>query len=116
MLNTAPITPRILIVDDQPSNVLLLEGILQEEDYTDYRGITDSRQALPVYLDYQPDLILLDLQMPYLNGFEVMNQLQAYLAPGDFLPILVLTADITPEAKRQALAEGAMDFLTKPFD
>jgi cyclic di-GMP phosphodiesterase len=116
MINSAPSTARILIVDDQPSNVLLLEGILQEEDYTDYKGITDSRQALAVYLEYQPDLILLDLQMPYLDGFEVMNQLRACVAPGGFLPILVLTADITPEAKRQALAEGAMDFLTKPFD
>lgn len=116
MINTALITLRILIVDDQPSNVLLLESILQEEDYTDYRSITDSRQALPVYLEYQPDLILLDLQMPYLDGFDVMNQLRARVPPGAFLPILVLTADITPEAKRQALAEGAMDFLTKPFD
>ncbi len=116
MLDATLTTARILIVDDQSSNVLLLEGILQEEDYTAYRGITDSRQALPVYLEYQPDLILLDLQMPYLDGFEVMNQLRAHIPPGAFLPILVLTADITPEAKRQALAEGATDFLTKPFD
>lgn len=109
-------TSRILIVDDQPSNVMLLEGILQEEDFTSYRSITDSREALPVFLEYLPDLILLDLQMPYLDGFEVMKQLQACIAPGDFLPILVLTADITPTAKRRALAEGALDFLTKPFD
>jgi putative two-component system response regulator len=112
----APITARILIVDDQPSNVLLLEGILQEEDYSDFRGITDSRQALPVFIEYEPDLILLDLQMPYADGFEVMKQLRAHLPPGAFLPILVLTADITSEAKRQALAQGATDFLTKPFD
>ena len=116
MLDTTLTTARILIVDDQASNVLLLEGILQEEDYTAYRGITDSRQVLPMFLEYQPDLILLDLQMPYLDGFEVMNQLRARVPPGAFLPILVLTADITPEAKRQALAEGATDFLTKPFD
>lgn len=116
MLDTTLTTARILIVDDQPSNVLLLEGILQEEDYTAYKGITDSRQVLSVFLEYQPDLILLDLQMPYLNGFEVMKQLQACVRPGVFLPILVLTANITPEAKRQALDEGATDFLTKPFD
>jgi putative two-component system response regulator len=96
--------------------VLLLEGILQEEDYTAYRSITDPRQAIPVYLEYQPDLVLLDLQMPYLDGFEVMKKLQACVPSGAFLPILVLTADITPEAKRQALDEGATDFLTKPFD
>jgi putative two-component system response regulator len=107
---------KILIVDDQPSNVMLLEGILQEEDYTSYRSITDSRQSLPMFLEYRPDLILLDLQMPYMDGFEVMKQLRGYVMPGAFLPILVLTANITSEAKRRALAEGATDFLTKPFD
>jgi len=107
--------PRILIVDDQSTNVLLLEGILQEEDLA-FRSLTDSRQTLPVFLAYEPDLILLDLQMPYLDGFAVMKQLRAVVAPGSFLPILVLTADISPQAKRQALAEGASDFLTKPFD
>jgi putative two-component system response regulator len=109
-------TSRILIVDDQPSNVMLLEAILQEEEFTSCRSLTDSRQVLSTFVEYVPDLILLDLQMPYLDGFAVMRQLQACLAPGDFLPILVLTADITPETKRRALAEGALDFLTKPFD
>lgn len=107
---------RILIIDDQPVNVALLEGILEEEDFTSYRSVVDSREALPAYLDYLPDLILLDLQMPFMDGFEVMKQIRACLAPQDFLPILVLTADITPGSKRRALAEGAMDFLTKPFD
>jgi putative two-component system response regulator len=109
-------TARILIVDDQPTNVALLEGILEEDEFTLYRSVTDSREALPAFLDYLPDLILLDLQMPYIDGFEVMKQLRACIAPENFLPILVLTADITPEAKRRALTEGAMDFLTKPFD
>jgi putative two-component system response regulator len=95
---------------------MLLEGILQEEDFTSYRSITDSREVLPAFVEYLPDLILLDLQMPYVDGFAVMKQIQAFIAPDDFLPILVLTADITPEAKRRALSEGALDFLTKPFD
>jgi putative nucleotidyltransferase with HDIG domain len=112
---SASAASRILIVDDQASNVLLLEGILQEEDLA-FRSLTDSRQTLPVFLAYEPDLILLDLQMPYLDGFAVMKQLRAVVPPGSFLPILVLTADISPQAKRQALAEGASDFLTKPFD
>jgi cyclic di-GMP phosphodiesterase len=109
-------TSRILIVDDQLSNVMLLEGILQEYDFTSVRSLTDSREALPALIDFLPDLILLDLQMPYLDGFAVMKQLQACIAPGDFLPILVLTADITSDTKRRALSEGALDFLTKPFD
>jgi putative two-component system response regulator len=116
MVDTKLAASKILIVDDQPSNVLLLEGILQEEDYTAYRSLTDSRQSLPVFLEYHPDLILLDLQMPYMDGFEVMQQLRTYILPDNFLPILVLTADITSEVKRRALAEGASDFLTKPFD
>ena len=107
---------RILIIDDQPSNVALLEGVLEEEDFVSYRSITDSREAVSAFLDYAPDLILLDLQMPFLNGFDLMELLQACIAPADFLPILVLTADITPEAKRRALGAGALDFLTKPFD
>lgn len=109
-------TSKILIIDDQPSNVLLLEGILQEEDYTACLSVTDSRQSLLTYLEYQPDLVLLDLQMPHMDGFAVMKQLRGYVMPDAFLPILILTADITPEAKRRALAEGATDFLTKPFD
>jgi len=109
-------TSRILIVDDQESNVALLEGILQEEEFNCYQSITDSTQIMPVYLEYQPDLILLDLQMPVMDGFEVMKQLQLCLSPEDYIPILVLTANITPDAKRRALSEGAVDFLTKPFD
>ena len=116
MLNNEHRSARILIVDDQPANTLLLEGILEEEDYQAYRSINDSRQALPVFLQYQPDLILLDMQMPHMNGFDVMNQLRPRIPSDMFFPILVLTADINPETKRQALAEGATDFLTKPFD
>src|SRR5215211_8856594 len=116
MQNSFMGTPRIMIVDDQPSNVMLLEGILQEEDFTSWRSITDPREVMPAFLEFLPDLVLLDLQMPYLDGFAVMKQLQACTAPDDFLPILVLTADITSEVKRRALSEGALDFLTKPFD
>jgi putative two-component system response regulator len=109
-------TAKILIIDDQPANVLLLEGILDEEDLTAHRGLTDPRDAISVFLDYQPDLVLLDLQMPYLDGFAVLEQLRALLPSDGFLPIVVLTANITPQARRQALAQGAADFLTKPFD
>ncbi len=116
MLDNSLTTARILIIDDQPSNVMLLEGMLQEEDYNACRSITDPRQALPIFIEHQPDLILLDLQMPHLDGFEVMKQLRTCIPPDAFLPILVLTANITSEAKLRALTEGASDFLTKPFD
>lgn len=116
MLNTDHNEARILIIDDQPANTLLLESILEEEDYEEYKSITDPRKALPVFLEYQPDLILLDLQMPYMDGFDVMKQLRPRIPHDTFFPILVLTADINPETKRRALTEGATDFLTKPFD
>ncbi|MBI3536653.1 MAG: response regulator [Chloroflexi bacterium] len=106
----------ILIVDDQPPNVALLKQILERDGYTEIRGITDARETVALVQNFQPDLILLDLQMPHLDGFAVMQQLRAVVSADDYLPILVLTADITPEAKKHALAGGAKDFLTKPFD
>ncbi len=107
---------RILIVDDELTNVRYLEVILQEEGYSHIQSTTDARQALPLFTKWQPDLILLDLNMPYLSGFEVMQQLQAYIAKGNYLPILVLTADVSAQLKCDALAAGAKDFLSKPLD
>ena len=107
---------RILIVDDQESNIALLEDMLQTEGYASLRSVTDSRRALATYEEFQPDLILLDLMMPYLDGLAVMEQLRPRVPDETYLPILVLTADITLEAKRRVLAAGAKDFLTKPFD
>lgn len=108
---------RILIVDDQEANVRLLEGILKRAaGYHALRSTTDSREVLSLYEEFQPDLILLDLHMPHLDGFAVMEELKKVVPDGAFLPILVLTADVTPEAKQRALAGGAKDFLAKPFD
>ena len=108
---------RILIVDDQEANVRLLEGILRRAaGFSNLRSTTDSREAVTLYSEFQPDLILLDLHMPHLDGFRVMEELKLLIPPESYVPILVLTADITPEAKQRALAGGAKDFLTKPFD
>jgi putative two-component system response regulator len=107
---------QILIIDDQEANVRVLEGLLNRAGYTNVRSTTDSRRALPLFADFGPDLILLDLHMPHLDGFEVMHRLGPLISDGAYLPILVLTADITQEAKQKALGMGAKDFLTKPFD
>src|ERR1700682_1271038 len=107
---------RILIVDDQEANVRLLEFILDSAGFREYRHTTDSRQVLHLWASFQPDLILLDLQMPHLDGFKVMEQLATELPSHVYLPILVLTADISAEAKRKALSSGASDFLSKPLD
>ncbi len=106
---------KILIVDDEPSNVRLLERILEMSGCKNIRGITDSRQALPTYFDFEPDIVLLDLNMPHFDGFAIMQQL-GMAVTDDFLPILVLTADMTSETRRRALAGGAKDFVIKPLD
>jgi putative two-component system response regulator len=107
---------RILIVDDQPANVRLLEALLTKVGYRHLRSTTQSRLATGLYTEFQPDLILLDLHMPDLDGFAVMDQLRSVLADDIYLPILVLTADINENVRRRALASGAHDFLNKPFD
>lgn len=107
---------KILIVDDEPSNVLLMERLLQEAGYPHLTSTTDPRRALALYRSLAPDLILLDLMMPHLDGIAVLRQLKAEMPNDAYVPILVLTADATLQAKRNALAAGAQDFLTKPFE
>ncbi len=107
---------RILVVDDEPANVHLLDRFLKEAGFTNIRTTTDPREVLRIYREQQPDIVLLDLLMPFLDGFSVMKQLCDELEPGTYVPILVLTADITNETKQRALSSGAKDFLTKPLD
>ena len=107
---------RILIVDDERVNVVLLERILEQDGYRNVRSVTDPSEAAALYDQFEPDLVLLDLHMPKLDGFAVMKQLEGRIGSDTFLPILILTADIRPEIKRRALAAGAKDFVTKPFD
>lgn len=106
----------VLIVDDEQANLDLLEACLADDGYTRLHCVRDPREVVERYDTVRPDIVLLDLHMPYLDGFAVMEQLLQRVPAGDFLPILVLTADITPEAKRRALSGGAKDFLSKPFD
>lgn len=104
--------PRILIVDDQPSNVRLLEHMLRRAGYVEVMSTTEPCQVAGLHLQHEYDLILLDLQMPGMNGFQVMAQLQEIRAAHP-VSILVLSADGTQSAA--ALTEGADHFLAKPF-
>jgi len=106
----------ILIADDEPANVLLLERLLQKSGLSQIRSVTDSRDILRQFDAFEPDILLLDVQMPYLDGFDILNLLADQLDPETYFPVLVLTADSSAATKRQALASGAKDFLTKPFD
>jgi len=106
----------ILIVDDEPPNVAVLERLLHHSGYGNTRSTTDPREVPEFFAEEVPDLLLLDLLMPRLDGYAVMDRIRRWTGSGEFLPILVLTADVTDEAKKRALAGGATDFLTKPFD
>ena len=106
----------ILIIDDQVANIDVLEGFLLMQGYTSIKTTADPRKVISLYQSFAPDLILLDLSMPHLSGFEVLQRLKPFVLANTYVPILVLTADITKEAKQRALSEGASDFLIKPFD
>lgn len=116
MNETEVLQSRILLIDDEPANLRLLEELLAREGFTQVLSTTDSQRALDLHTAYDPDLVLLDLMMPGLDGYAVLEQLARRRAPDDYRPVLVLTADATTEAKRRALSLGAKDFLTKPFD
>ena len=107
---------KILIVDDAEANLKLLEDLLTREGFHQIISTTDSTRALDLFIAFQPDLILLDLMMPELDGYAVLEILSRHIPKDEYLPVLVLTADATIVAKRKALALGAKDFLTKPFD
>ncbi len=104
---------KILIVDDQSSNVLLLQRMLQGAGYTRVSATTCSSEVCAWHAEHRYDLILLDLNMPDMDGFEVMEGLKAIEVDG-YLPVLVITAQ--PDLKLRALRAGAKDFISKPFD
>jgi CheY-like chemotaxis protein len=111
----------LLLVDDEPANLDLLEALLEAEGYGEAGGgrlvrTTDAREVEALSAAHPPDLVLLDLHMPHRHGLAVLADLRAAAPPDEYRPVLVLTADVTGEAKEYALALGARDFVTKPFD
>jgi len=107
---------RVLIVDDKPANAALMEKILRQAGYLHFTSIHDSREVVDQLRTFRPDLIVLDLMMPHVDGFGVMTQLRGYIPDETYLPILVITADVSKPARERALSLGAKDFLTKPVD
>jgi putative two-component system response regulator len=105
---------RILIVDDEITNIQLLRRLLERAGFTRIATTCDPRDARTLYVEFRPDLILLDLHMPNMDGLAVMQELNQ-IAEATYLPILILTGDVSPEARRDALSRGAKDFLHKPF-
>jgi putative two-component system response regulator len=108
-------TERILIIDDEPANLKLLDKILRSQGYQDLVLVDDPREVIGLYQAARPALILLDINMPYLDGYQVMEQLKALNDP-ILPPIVILTAQHGKDYLLRALAAGARDFITKPFD
>jgi light-regulated signal transduction histidine kinase (bacteriophytochrome) len=116
MIDSTLKNARILIIDDNQANIDVLTGLLEVQGYENYTALTDPRLVAGMISSFNPDLVLLDLLMPFLSGYQVMDQIKSMIPADSYLPVLILTADITLEAKQRALAQGAKDFLSKPYD
>jgi putative two-component system response regulator len=104
-----------MVVDDQPANVELLCAVLSRGGYRHVRGFHDPAEARAAYPDWRPDLLLLDLHMPKMSGFELATRLREDMA-GDLAPVIMLTADTASATRHASLATIARDHITKPFD
>jgi DNA-binding response OmpR family regulator len=107
---------KIFVVDDEPATFRRLKRILTDAGYTNLSMTLDSREALPMFADDNPDLVLLGLHLPDQDGYDILAKMRGLVPADDFLPIIVLTVNVTPEARWKALAAGATDFLYKPLD
>lgn len=107
---------RVLAIDDEEANLLLLRSLLEREGYSEIHCVSDPTKAMQAYVDLEPDLVLLDLMMPEVDGFQLLEAFGRHDKAEEFRPVLVLTADTTLQARRRALALGAKDFVAKPFD
>jgi len=114
-MNLTEYIPKILIVDDNAANVLLLEKMLKLSGYNDIKTLTDSRMVLDLYNIYKPDLILLDFRMPFMDGLEVIDSLNN-IKDYSISPIIMISAENEKEYYENAISKGAIDFITKPFN
>lgn len=107
---------RILAVDDEAANLSLVERAFRREGFQQIATFLDARDALSDFAARPPDLVLLDLMMPGVDGYELLESFRRLTSEADYLPILVLTADSTMNARLRALSLGANDVLLKPYD
>ena len=111
----AQLRARVLMVDDEPANLLLLEEFLSDTA-TEVYSTTNPREVEQAFKDFQPDIVLLDLHMPEIDGREILRRLRGPRDSLGFLPVVVLTGDTSRAARNSAFLLGANDFLTKPLD
>jgi EAL domain-containing protein (putative c-di-GMP-specific phosphodiesterase class I)/DNA-binding response OmpR family regulator len=113
---TQMLDARIYVADDEPVNIKLLEAVLGQAGYASITSFPDGGALLDAIAAGEPDIVLLDLRMPIVDGMAVLKRLPDVAPPDRYLPVLILTADATRTSRDQALSSGAHDFLTKPFD
>jgi len=106
----------ILVVDDEQQNISLIERLLEREGFTNVTGSTEPQRVVDLFHEMSPDLLVLDLNMPFLDGFGVMEALAPHVPADAYFPILVITGDDNAESRHRALSMGAKDFLNKPID
>jgi putative two-component system response regulator len=105
-----------LIVDREEASIHSLERLLRQATRADLRSTTDSAMAMALFADFRPDLVLVDLRMPHLDVFTVLEAIRGLVPPDTYLPIVALLDDASPATKQWVLLSGATDFLVKPFD
>lgn len=108
--------PRVLIVDDEEANIRFLERVLRTATRAQLLSTTDSGTVSTLFADFKPDVVLLDVRGPKLDGFDVLEGLKALIPRDVYLPIVALTGDASPAEKQRILSSGATDLLIKPFD
>lgn len=113
---TARPEARLLVLDDDEAVLRLIERILRNAGFQNIAMESEPRKFLPLYRSFKPDILLLDLGMPHLDGLGVLQLAEARVAEGDYFPVLVITGDPSSDLKYKALSLGAKDFIAKPFD
>ena len=106
---------KILIIDENEAAVKLLENILRERGFIGLQSLTDARQVLPLFVEFDPDLVILELRMRHVDGLSLLTQLRSRIPEGIYLPVVIITSDLSEQSRQKALSLGAKDFLTKPF-
>jgi len=107
---------KILIIDDNTTNLDLMVEILKQEEYDNIQTLSDPEKAFETINKVEPDLLILDLMMPFISGFEILKERNTFLNEKWYMPIIVITASNNPTDRKRALNLSASDFLTKPFD
>ncbi|HUF70318.1 MAG TPA: HD domain-containing phosphohydrolase [Longimicrobiales bacterium] len=108
--------PRVLIVDSDEFSASAIESALRQNGFSDILAVTDPRLAVPEFEAYQPDIVLVDARLTGSGGPDIVRRLRALEPAGRFLPVVLLSGDVTPELRRNAVASSANDFISKPFD